>query len=196
MVYRGGVLMSLNEYRISLLDDTHRLKSSLKGMTFSEKGVDSALEQFDTLRYSQFTVIPSPFGTIEEDELKEGESQYSVFIPLDRNRLTLLDSIWFYPVVLWIVYETTLWYWGLSFELLSNLTILQWYFPFYKGIINALSLFMNDNFANAFGLMIPFSTFIELSIVCPLYLVLKLVLSWLPSKIWYYLLMIFTDVRR
>ena len=81
--------MSLNEYRISLLDDTHRLKSSLKGMTFSEKGVDSALEQFDTLRYSQFTVIPSPFGTIEEDELKEGESQYSVFIPLDRNRLTL-----------------------------------------------------------------------------------------------------------
>ena len=189
-------MMALNEFRISLHKNSHRLRSSLKGLGFHEKSLDSALDHFDQLRYSQFTVLPSPIGALDDEEFEDGEAQYSVFVPLDRNRLSLLDSTWFYPFVCYVVYYIVNWYFDLRFDLLSGQTILEWYIPFYHQIISVLSIIFNDSYANAFGMVMPFALIIELSIMNPIYLLLKLFLSWLPSLIWRVILMVFTGIRR
>jgi len=187
--------MSLNEYCIKASNGSHELKTSMKGMAFNEDSVSDCLRYFDRLRFGQFNVLPGALGATVAEDLKEGETQYSVFIPLERNRLTLLDAIWFYPIVVWLVIEITLWYYGLKFELLSGQTIMGWYYPFYQDIIKVLSLFIGDHFASAYIMFAPFASMIELTITVPLYLILKLTLSWLPSKVWYYLLLVFTDIR-
>jgi hypothetical protein len=187
--------MSLNEYCIRVQDNSHELKTSMKGMTFTEDSVSDSLVHFDNLRFGQFNVLPGALGETPPEDLKENEAQYSVFIPLERNRLSVLDAIWLYPIVIWLVIEITLWYYGLEFAILSNQTILGWYYPFYQDIIRVLSLFIGDHFASAFALFTLPASLIELTITVPLYLVLKFFLSWLPSKIWYYLLLVFTDIR-
>lgn len=188
--------MALNEFQVSLHKGSHRLRTSLKGLGFHLKSLNSVLERFDKIRYSQFTVLPIPLGRMDEDEIEDGERQYSVFVPLDRNRLSLLDSLWFYPFAFYITYSTVNWYFDQRFDLLSGLTILEWYMPFYQQLINALGQFMSDTYANSFVLVMPVALIIELSIMNPIYLTLKPILSWVPSLVWRIILVVFTGVRQ
>lgn len=188
--------MALNEFQVSLHNGSHRLRTSLKGLGFHLKSLDSVLDRFDLIRYSQFTVLPTPLGRMDQEEMEDGEKQYSVFVPLDRNRLSLLDSLWFYPFAFYITYSTVNWYFDLRFDLLSGLSILEWYMPFYQQLIGVLGEFMSDTYANSFILVIPVALIIELSIMNPLYLALKPVLSWVPSFLWRFFLIVFTGVRQ
>ncbi len=176
--------MAMNEFRVANVEGSHSLKTSRGAVSFKDLDKEAALSVFDRLVYSQFHAYPAPRSQKGEAESPEGTSHYSIFVHVDRLRLSWIDALLFYPFV---IRGTLYWveaYYGLSFKLLGGKGIFDWYLPFWQQLSEATSPMVGNTYANGFAVFAPFDTLIALPITLAVYFLLKILLSWLPSLIW------------
>jgi hypothetical protein len=176
--------MAMNEFRLSTQNDSHSLRTSRKTVAFKDQDKETALSIFDQRVYSQFHAYPAPRSQKDETDSPKEVSHYSVFVPIDRLRLSWIDALLFYPFVILSTLTWTEMFYGLNFKLFGGMGLFDWYIPFFEALTQATSPLVENTYANAFAVFAPFDSLITVPLTILAYLLFKFFLSWLPSLIW------------
>lgn len=170
--------MPFNEFRIQENSGRFTLVSGEKNLDFAQLSDESLRSQLNKGLYARFRALDGPVG-----EQSSGKNR-SLFIKVDRMRPGLLDSILFYPIVLFSFAYLTNFYYTVSYGILGEQTLFQWYPSFWAGLFEASKDFIKNTYANAFIMFGLFDCLFTLLSSMTIYTILKFLTSWIPSLGW------------
>ncbi len=174
--------MKLNEFR--LIHDPEKgfsLRTILKRLAFLRMSGEDTLKILDDRRYTYFQLLPSPIGSVEDED---EQSVVHVYVPVDRMRLKWLDIVWFYPFVLWAIFVSIEMVLVFPTGAFGGLDIMAWYSGFFPGFAESTGGVLTPSVRNAILVWLPFATVIEIIPVFLAYIPSKVLLSWGPSWLW------------
>jgi len=167
--------MSFNEYKIQQSSQTASLRTGEAKIDFSSLPKADLQERMDLPIYSKFRIKSGPAGE---------EGTRSVFIKVDRSRLSFMDSLLFYPLAIGLIIFITITSYRLPFIGLGGITLFDWYPPFWMELIKASKEFITNSYANAFAVFGFVDCFITVIFQMFLYLSFKFLIGWTPSLTW------------
>jgi len=176
-------MLKLNEYRLIKEKHDHvTLNSGIENLKIDTEALDDALETFGKRQYSYFQPLPSPIGITDG---VHPSKQMSVFVPVDRLRLKMLDNLFFYPVTFYAVYYVIEQI--LVYPLIpaggSEVSVTDWYITIWPFVVDITLGYFSNTFYSAFIIWTIVATVAVLVTIFGLYWVIKFFISWTPSML-------------
>lgn len=174
-------MLKLNEYRLIIEKNEYAtLNSGIEQLNFKDEPMDDAHKKLEHRSYTYFQPLPSPIGIT--DGVHPSKTR-SVFIPVDRLRLKMLDNLFFYPVTFFVIYyiiEKVLLY-PLIPAGGNPLPITDWYITIWPFVVDITFGYFSNTFYSAFILWTVNATTAVLGLIFFVYRTAKYLISWTPS---------------